>query len=116
MTLSIPLILQLVASVEERIEESNDKEEKCMWIVAATYAFFTYVIYLRGNEVFLLDLEGLNKNWKINNKIHFIITLLRKVKGENNDRRLIILCVNHTDSGVNIKSIVRRLDETKKDT
>ena len=62
MALSIPLLLQLITSVEERIEQSRDKKEKHTWIVFVTYTVVSYVISLRGNEDFLLDLEGLNDN------------------------------------------------------
>ena len=62
MDLSIPLILQLIVSTEERIKEISDKEETYMWIVFVTYVVVSYVISLRGNEDFLLDLEGLNEN------------------------------------------------------
>ena len=93
MDLSIPLILQLIVSTEERIKEISDKEETYMWIVFVTYVVVSYVISLRGNEDFLLDLEGLNENWKRNDNSYFIILLLRKIKYENIDWRHLIPCV-----------------------
>ena len=60
--LSIPLLLRLIASVEEEIGERNDKEEEYMWIVFVTYDVVSYIISLGANEDFLLDLEGLNEN------------------------------------------------------
>ena len=107
MVLSIPLLLYLIASTEEISEEISDKEETHIWIVFVTYAVVSYIISLRGNEDFLLDLEDLNENWKRNDKSYFIIALLRKIKGENVDLRHLILCVNHTNYGITIKAVVR---------
>ena len=86
-----------------------------MWTVVVTYVIVSYVISLRRNEVFLLDLEELNENWKINNKNYFIIALLWKIKGENVDERHLTPCINHTDSGINIKAVARYLKEAKID-
>ena len=87
-----------------------------MWIVFVTYTVLSYLISLRGNEGFLLDIDGLNENWKRNDNSYFIITLLGKIKGENIDRRHLLQCVNHTDSGINLKAMVRRSKDARKDT
>ena len=112
--LSIPLILQLLTSAEERIKESSDMKETHMWIVFVTYTIVSYIISLRDNGSFLLDLNGLNENWKRNDKSYFIIALLGKIKGKNIDQRHLIPCVNHTNSGIHIKKVIRRLKEAKK--
>ena len=80
MLLLISLLLHLLTSAEEKIEESSDTEGKQMWIDFVIYAVVSYVISLRGNKGFLHDLEGLNENWKRNSKSYFIIVLLENMK------------------------------------
>ena len=75
MALSIPLLLRLIVSVEHKIRRSNDDEGNYILIGFVTYTVVSCIISLRGNEDFLLDLEGLNRNWKRNEKSYFIVSL-----------------------------------------
>ena len=84
-----------------------------MWIVFITYVVVSYVLSLRGNEGFLLDLSGLNQFWSRNDGTYFIIALLGKIKGENVDQMHLIPCSNITSSGIEIKAIVDQLRVAK---
>ena len=80
----------------------------------STYAVVSYVLSLRGNEGILLDLQGITENWKKNNDTFILIALLGRMKGETLDRSHLIPCVNITSTGINVKSIVRRLAKLKR--
>ena len=69
----------------------------------------SYTISLRGNDGFLLDLDGMNRHRERNDGTYFMITLLGKIKGEHTDIAHIIPCSNITSSGINAKYSIRRV-------
>ena len=55
--------------MEERVLDVEYSEEEYKWIVFASYLVLTYVISLRGNEGFMLELRGLRDQLKMKNQI-----------------------------------------------
>ena len=98
--MSIRLLLSVFAKTEEKIVEFEDDGDGNSWIAFTTYVVVSYVLSLKGNEWFLLDLAGLNQFWSRNDGTYFIIVLLGNIKGENVDRRHLIPCSNMTSSGI----------------
>lgn len=56
---STPLLKRFIREIEEQIAQSTDDDEIHEWIVFPAYITTSYVISLRGNEGFFLDLDGL---------------------------------------------------------
>ena len=113
---SIPLLLKILDEVEIMIKGSDTKDELNRWLVFSCYATLAYVISLRGSEVFLLDLDGLNRHMVEDNKGYFVIGLLGKIKGENNEKLHLVPCSNVTSSGIKVKNTVVQLLKFKKKT
>jgi len=109
--IATPLMIELLTKVEERILHSDDNDSKHDWIVFSTYITIAYVISLRGPEVFLLDLDGMNRYWRENQEDYIVIALLGKVKGEHHDLAHLIPCSVKTRSGIYVKMIIKRLLE-----
>ena len=72
---STPLLLALLQTLENRIQEAEDDLELNRWIVMHSFAVVTYVLSLRGPEGFLVDLEGLNTFWNDRDEKKLVITL-----------------------------------------
>ena len=113
MTISIPLVLNSIEKAEKNIKECDGNGDKYSWIVFIMYVAISYILSLRVNEGFLLDLDGLNQFWTRNDESYFIVCLLGKIKGESIERRHIILWSNVTSSSIKVKSIVNQLRTTK---
>jgi len=111
--LSTNLILELLKKVEKEIEMAENSQDSHMWIVFSAYIVISYVISLRGPEGLLLDLHGLQKHWRQTND-YVVIPLLGKVKGESQDLAHLIPCVTRTKSNIDVKSILQRLIEAKR--
>ena len=112
--LSVPLLLAVLAEIEIRILNAVGDEDHNLWVVFSTYAVVSYVLSLRGNEGVLLDLQGINEKWKSNDGTYILIALLGKMKGETLDKSHLIPCANITNTGIKVKSIVRRLAKLKR--
>ena len=112
--LAHPLIIKLIRYIETRSNTEVHQEEVHIWLVFLVYVTITYVLSLRGAEGFLLDLKGLNKHWKGVSQNYTIIPLLGKFKGEHQQSQHLIPCVNCTASGINVRAILRRLIQAKR--
>lgn len=112
--LSIPLLKALLRSIEENIRHAEEPGDKHAWIIVSCYVAVCYVISLRGNEAFLLDLGGLQRHWQFKNEESFIIALRGKIKGEKHDLEHLIPCINTTSTGIPVKAIVKRLMKFQK--
>ena len=66
----------------------------------SAFVTITYSLSLRGPEGFLVDPRGTRLHWKKGLLRYFLIALLRKVKGETNDRAHLLPCVCDTSSGI----------------
>ena len=106
---STKLMLKVLEEAEKLLSNSLDEEDKHLWSVFICYKTITYVISLRGNEGFLLDLEGLNKYYSSSAQEHFVIALYEKLKGEANVGYHLVPCINITGSGIQVRKIIYRL-------
>ena len=111
--LSIGLLLNVIERAEQRIAGAEDEKERHQWIVFVSYLVVTYVLSLRGNEGFMLALDGLRKRWDIKRKEYLVIMLVGKLKGEIESREHLIPCSKTTNSGINVEYTLHRLMEEK---
>lgn len=79
-----------------------------MWSIFITYVVIYYVLSLRGNEGFLMDIEKTLEYWERNDGRFFYIALFGKIKLERSPRLHLIPCINITGSGIKVKHIVKR--------
>ena len=111
--LSIPLLLLLLEEAEKNIEEASTEDIENLWVCFTTYITISYVVSLRGSEGLLLDMNGLVKHWKRNDRTYFLIPLLGRIKGEEVERPHLIPCANTTSTLIKTKAVVRRLMHLK---
>ena len=116
--LDLPLLLELLETIDTKFLESTTPEESNRWVVAHSYVVISYVVSLRGPEGFLLDIEGMKHFWnekRVDKKFgEFIYICLRgQVKGEHEIRCHILPCVVKTNSGINVRDSLFRLMNTK---
>ena len=111
--LSTDLLLHVIEKAELKIMEYENDKSQHKWIVFVSYMVITYVLSLRGNEGFMLELEGLRKHWDINRKEYLVIVLVGKLKGENAVREHLIPCSRTTNSGINVEYTLFRLIQEK---
>jgi hypothetical protein len=106
--LSIDLMLHLISSVEQRVEDATEQEAKVKWLMIGGYFVICYVVSLRSTEGLLVDLEALLEHFD-DARSYQIIPLLGQVKGEHHSRQHLLPCVPKTDSGIQIKVWLKRL-------
>ena len=106
---SSKLLIKLIKQNELFIFQARAPASKHKWMVYATYVIVSYVVSLRGNEGFLLDLHGLHRHWNKRNDDQFFLSLWGKVKGESNDLSHVLPCVNITSSKIPVFKMVERL-------
>ena len=107
--LSMKLLKRVLRAIEANIRSSTSLSLKHSWYVLSCYIAVCYVISLRGNEGFLLDLTGLHQKWNKQKDNYFILALRGKLKGEHHWLAHLIPCVKVTVSKIPIKDIVKRV-------
>ena len=110
---STPVLKALLQEVERRVQDAEDESEENRWVVRHAFCVVTYVLSLRGPEGFLLELEGLNRFWNDRDPKKIIVTLLGKVKGEQEERWHLLPCIKVTSTGINVAASVKRLRDLK---
>lgn len=99
----------LLATVENRIQNSISAEERARWIFAGTYFAACYVASLRGPEGLLMELAGLRENFETYEPEQVVVLALRgKVKGEHHVRDHLLPVANETKSGIQMRTWIRR--------
>lgn len=104
----------LITEAERRISSSKLETTKDNWIIFSTYCIVTYVVSLRGNEGFLLDIEGLIRHWSTTQEEHVYLALHGKFKGEANDLDHILPCASTITSKLPVRKAIERLIAVKK--
>lgn len=74
------LIMGFFHVIESRIRDAKDQKSKHDLIIFSTYCAVSYVLSLRGDEGFLLDVKELRNNWLNHPDKYLVITLLGKLK------------------------------------
>ena len=106
--LSVDQMVELARMADARVLGATDDDEKNQWSSFLTYAVVSYVLSLRGNEGFMMDIDSMWKHRDRNDGTYFTVGLMGRVKGENHDRCHLIPCVNETGSGIRVRNIVLR--------
>jgi hypothetical protein len=106
--ISSTLMIHLLRACAERSVESETLEDRERWIMAGAYFCFCFVLSLRSTEGLMTDLQGL-LTYREASDIFVIVPLKGQVKGESHTRHHLLHCVNVTDSGIDVRSWVRRL-------
>jgi hypothetical protein len=111
--LSIGVMLEYMARLVRRLQDATSEGERDLVCSVATYSVLTYASSLRGNEGFLLDLFGLrthiDKGKNDPTDPHVVAPLLGRLKGEDGERYHMLLMVNETSSGLQIRIWLERL-------
>ena len=58
---STKLLMKVLETAEKRRREMDNLKDRHLWTVFVTYAVMSYVLSLRGNKGFMLDIEGTTK-------------------------------------------------------
>ena len=105
---SVDLMVDLLENVEQRAVHATLESDRHQWIMAGGYFCFCYVLSLRSSEGLLADLEGMRQYFDVNGA-HVVIPLLGRFKGEDNSTQHLMHSTSVTDSGIQVKTWVRRL-------
>ena len=108
LAMSHKLTLKFFQTLETQIHEAVDANTRHNLIVFCAYSTVSYVLSLRGDEGFLLDVKELRSNWTNHSAKFLVIALLGKLKGEKTDSIHKFPCVCNTDSGINVKRAILR--------
>ena len=106
--MSHKLIVKFFQTLESQIEASKNSQAQHDLIIFCAYSTISYVLSLRGDEGFLLDVKELRANWTNHSSKYLVIALLGKLKGEKDDSIHKFPCVKRTDSGINVKRAILR--------
>ena len=106
--ISNPLMTKLLERVEAKVKQADVTDDRYRWVMAGCYFCFCYVVSLRGTEGLMVDVDGV-ANLGTAKPGFVIIPLLGQVKGEDHTRQHLIHCVNVTDSGIQVRKWVTRL-------
>ena len=105
LALDIKLILKVLDVIDEKIaleDEKNNSTERDRWVMAGAYIAISFVLSLRGNEGFMMDIKELMKNQLLEKGLVWII-LSGIIKGESTPRLHQLRSVPITGSGINIE-------------
>ena len=107
-TISVCLVGELLAMVEQRVMDATETKDKVKWLLAGGYFCICYVVSLRSTEGLLCDVEGLLDHFNERSD-HVVIALRGQVKGEHHSRQHLMPCVHVTDSGIRVKVWINRI-------
>lgn len=109
LAISIEVMLELINQFTRDIQMANE-QDKFNLVLAATYSVIAFCGSFRGNEVFLVELDGLKRYYEEEkDKDHVIIPLLGRFKGETGERHHLTPLAAVTRSGIQVKSWVEML-------
>jgi hypothetical protein len=111
LALDTELIVEVLKAIDQKVEiafEEGNSTERNKWIIAGAYISISYVLSLRGNEGFMMDIKELLKNWSMKKGLVWIV-LSGILKGESVPELHQLRSVPKTDSGVEIWVWVNRL-------
>jgi hypothetical protein len=111
--LSIEVMMEYMKRLERMWLQAMDKKEIVLICLVGAYSVITYILSLRGNEGFLLDLFGLrthiDKGKHDQAHPHVVATLLGRLKGEEGERYHMLLMASETGSGLKVQKWLERL-------
>jgi hypothetical protein len=114
--LDYKVLLAILFNLEERInseEVTGERKREC--IVLGAFLTIGFVCALRGNEVFMVEAEGLQRMIHegrldiIPENSHVVIPLLGRFKNEEGEKWHLMVSVNITESGIKARFWVEKL-------
>lgn len=117
---NVGLDYRILLMILERLEKdySNSlttSEAKREIVIVATFLITGFVLALRGHEIFMVEAHGLyshihfGKNETDPTLNHVVIPLLGRFKNEDGSRYHLMLSVDKTNSGIEVRKWVERL-------
>ena len=106
----------MLTNLERDLDEENlDQEERRNLIMTGSFFLIGFVCALRGNEIFLVEAEGLQKmidkgrNESEEKLEHVAIPLLGRFKNEEGERWHVMVSVSITNSKFQVRKWIERL-------
>jgi hypothetical protein len=106
--ISVLLMSELLASVEQRVMDATDTHTMMKWLLAGGYICVCYVVSLRSTEGLLCDEDGPLEHYD-EARDYVVIALMGQVKGEHPSRQHLLPCVSEIDSGIQVKVWLKRI-------
>ncbi|KAI2514336.1 hypothetical protein MHU86_229 [Fragilaria crotonensis] len=106
--ISVEIMEELLKSAEGRALAATEEETRHKWVMGGAYFCVCFVLSLRSTEGLLADLEGMIEHYN-DERPHVIIPLLGRFKGEDHSSQHLMPCVSVTESGIQVKTWIRRL-------
>jgi hypothetical protein len=105
--ISVELMEELLSESERRALAAQDEKSRHKWVLGGAYFCMCFVLSLRSTEGLLADLDGMIEHFD-EEQVNLVIPLLGRFKGEDHSSQHLMPCVEVTDSGINVKSWMRR--------
>ena len=114
--LDFKVLLALLTNLEGKLEDEETlQESKRECVMLGAYLTIGFVCALRGNEVFMVESEGL-QNMIMEGRTdvesensHVVIPLLGRFKNEDGEKWHLMVSVNTTESGIKARFWIERL-------
>lgn len=107
LAISIDVMLALINQLKLDIQEATGRK-KIALIQCAVYSIIAFCGSFRGNEAFLVDLDGLNRYYKQleeeKNLYYVIVPLMGRFKGETGERYHLTPLAAVTNSGIRVRA------------
>jgi hypothetical protein len=110
------ILLKILLGLETELDtETTSALRKRDIAMMGSYLVVCFVCALRGNEGFLLESEGVQQMIQVGNNetdpvlAHVTIPLLGRFKNEDGEKWHIMVAVNKTDSGIDVRRWIERL-------
>ena len=103
------------------MEENLSKEEKRTTVMLGSFFMIGFVCGLRGNEIFLVEAEGIQKmidKGRVESQSkheHVVIPLLGRFKNEDGEKWHVMVSASVTDSKFQVRSWVEKLVDVLKE-
>jgi hypothetical protein len=114
--LDYKVLLAILFNLEQRMEDDNESViEKRECILLGAFLTIAFVCALRGNEVFMVESEGLQrmieegKHMVDEENNHVVIPMLGRFKNEEGEKWHLMVSVNITESGIKARFWTERL-------
>jgi hypothetical protein len=119
--LDYKVLLALLFNLEQKLTAENvTQEERRECVMLGAFLTIGFVCALRGNEVFMVEAEGLQRMINegrrdiILENSHVVIPLLGRFKNEDGEKWHLMVAVNTTDSGIKARFWIEKLVELLK--
>ena len=96
MEISHQLLMVVIEKSEEKVSEIEERtldHDKSMYMVFVAYIVVSCLLSLRDNEVLILDLGVLIRNWKVGRDDHIAIVLWDELRGKISRKEHKIPCI-----------------------